>query len=116
MHLYSNSVKLAGDRPFLGTREKVKKEDGTTELGDYKWISYDQGMEKASAVAKYLMEHKLSPKIKFDDGEFRTIALYAKNREEWVITDLACAMTNITTVTLYDTLGRESLEFILDQT
>ena len=44
------------------------------------------------------------------------MALYSKNREEWVITDLGCALTAITTVTLYDTLGKESLEFILNQT
>lgn len=62
------------------------------------------------------MHHDLAPKIKFDCGEFRTIAIYAKNREEWTLTDLGCAMTNVTTVTLYDTLGKESIEYILDQT
>jgi long-chain acyl-CoA synthetase len=44
------------------------------------------------------------------------VALYSKNRYEWVITDLGCALAGITTVTLYDTLGKESLEYILDQT
>lgn len=67
-------------------------------------------------MARYLIHNELAPKIKFDDGEFRTVALYSKNREEWVITDLGCSLTAITTVTLYDTLGKESLEFILDQT
>ncbi len=66
------------------------------------------------ALAKYLIQHELCPKIQFDDGIFRTVGLYAKNREEWVISDLGCAMTAITTVTLYDTLGQESIEYILD--
>lgn len=50
-----------------------------------------------------------------DDGQFRFIALYAKNREEWVISDLGAMLTGITVVTLYDTLGKESIDYILNQ-
>ena len=41
--------------------------------------------------------------------------MYAKNREEWIETDSGCAMTSITVVTLYDTLGKDSIEYILNQ-
>jgi long-chain acyl-CoA synthetase len=61
------------------------------------------------------MHHKLCPQIKKPEGTLRTLALYAKNREEWVVTDLGCLLTNITVVTLYDTLGKESIEYILNQ-
>ena len=44
------------------------------------------------------------------------IAIYSKNREEWSISDLSCALTGITTVPLYDTNGIDSIEYILDQT
>lgn len=44
------------------------------------------------------------------------MALYAKNREEWCVTDLACAFQGVTLVTLYDTLGAASIEYILNQT
>ena len=54
------------------------------------------------------------PKEKFDDGDFRFIALYSKNREEWTLTDFACMMTDITSVTLYDTLGKESIDYVID--
>jgi long-chain acyl-CoA synthetase len=89
--------------------------DLSAELGEYVWKTYKESYDDSEAVAKYLLHNQLAPKIKFDDGEFRTVALYSKNREEWIITDLGCALTAITTVTLYDTLGKESLEFILDQ-
>ena len=46
----------------------------------------------------------------------RFLAIYSKNREEWVVADFACILTAITTVTLYDTLGKDSTEYILDQT
>jgi long-chain acyl-CoA synthetase len=68
-------------------------------------------------LANYLAANDLCPKtITEMDGTIRFIALYAKNREEWVVTDSACILSGITVVTLYDTLGKESLEFILDQT
>jgi long-subunit acyl-CoA synthetase (AMP-forming) len=38
------------------------------------------------------------------------------NRPEWVITDLACHAYSLTTVALYDTLGTDASEFILNQT
>lgn len=43
------------------------------------------------------------------------MALYAKNRAEWCQMDLACAISGITVVTLYDTLGPSSIEFIMSQ-
>lgn len=44
------------------------------------------------------------------------MSLYSKNREEWVVTDMACILSGLTSVTLYDTLGKDSIEYILDQT
>jgi long-chain acyl-CoA synthetase len=58
----------------------------------------------------------LCPKIKTTDGNFRFIALYSKNRAEWAITDQAAMLAGITVVTLYDTLGKDSIEYILNQT
>ena len=60
------------------------------------------------------MKHELCPKTVTDEGTFRFLSLYAKNREEWVVTDFACILAGITVVTLYDTLGKDSIEYILD--
>ncbi len=43
------------------------------------------------------------------------IGIYGKNSEEWIITDLACLCSDITSVTLYDTLGAEATEYIINQ-
>ena len=51
-----------------------------------------------------------------DDGIFRFLSIFAKNREEWVIADLACILSAVTVVPLYETLGKDSIEYILDQT
>lgn len=54
--------------------------------------------------------------MNIDGNDFKFIGLYAKNREEWCQTDIAAAISGITVVTLYDTLGKQSIEFIVSQT
>ena len=68
------------------------------------------------AIAKYLYHENLVPNVTNEEGSFRFLGLYSKNREEWVTTDIACVLSAVTSVPLYDTLGKESMEYILDQT
>lgn len=42
------------------------------------------------------------------------IAIYGKNCEEWLMTDIAANCWGITSVAIYDTLGAESMSFILE--
>jgi long-chain acyl-CoA synthetase len=86
------------------------------ELGEYEWKTYSQIHSDSEALANYLMAKDLVPKRDTEEGQIRFMALYAKNREEWVVTDFACILSGVTVVTLYDTLGKDSLEYILDQT
>jgi long-chain acyl-CoA synthetase len=88
------------------------------EYGEYTWKNFGQVKDESLALARYLYSKGLCPKNKFAEyeTEFRLVALYSKNREEWVTSDFACMQSAITTVTLYDTLGKESIEYILDQT
>jgi len=60
------------------------------------------------------VQHELCPPVTNDDGTFKFIALYAKNRDEWAVTDLGAMLTSVTVVTLYDTLGKESIDYILN--
>jgi len=46
----------------------------------------------------------------------RCITIYSQNRPEWVIADLAAHAYSLTVVALYDTLGQDASEFILNQT
>lgn len=67
-------------------------------------------------IANYLQKMNLCPKVLTEEGTFRFLSLYAKNRDEWVVTDAACIVSGVTCVTLYDTLGKESIDYILEQT
>jgi long-chain acyl-CoA synthetase len=110
------NVKSSPTKRFLGTRTKIVGDNGAVTYGEYQWKNYQEIYDSARAVAAYLMKHDLCPKITNDEGEFRFVGLYSKNKEEWVVTDFASMISGITTVTLYDTLGHESIDYILDQT
>jgi len=58
----------------------------------------------------------MCPKVTNYDGTFRFIAIYAKNREEWVLTDYASILSGITSVTIFDTLSQDFIQYILNQT
>lgn len=44
------------------------------------------------------------------------MGIYAKNREEWAIADLACMASDVTIVPVYESLGADALGFIIKQT
>lgn len=69
-------------------------------------------------MATALKEEKLAFKV--HDPEFNmsieVVGICSVNREEWLVTDLACNLLNITSVPLYETLGEQMLQVILQQT
>lgn len=116
--IVDHNVKECPDKLFMGSRVPITAEAdaaGNT-FGEYKWKSFKQTYNEAQAIAKYLYHENLVPKITNEEGSFRFLGLYSKNREEWVVTDIACMISAVTSVPLYDTLGKESTEYILDQT
>ena len=50
------------------------------------------------------------------DVRLKVVGICSVNREEWIVTDLACNLLGITSVPLYETLGDEILQIILNQT
>lgn len=107
------SVRLFGDRDFLGTR--VASSDGT--LGKYQWKSYKQVLEIATHLGSGIQDMGLAPPRKeWQDMELRFVAIYAKNREEWALVDWASILYGYTVLPIYDTLGPEAVDFVFVQT
>lgn len=59
----------------------------------------------ANSLGSWLIAHKHSK-----------IFLYAKNRVEWTVTDIACWNYGTTNIPLYDTLGMEAFQHIIKLT
>lgn len=72
------------DEDFLGTREK--NADGT--FGAYKWSTYGQVQNKAHRIARAIKKLDLAPEVEGEGRLWRFNGIWAKNREEWLITYL----------------------------
>eukprot|EP00914_Ancora_sagittata_P016313 GHVO01032513.1.p1 GENE.GHVO01032513.1~~GHVO01032513.1.p1 ORF type:complete len:836 (+),score=159.96 GHVO01032513.1:362-2869(+) len=106
------------DGPMIGTREKL--DDGS--LGRYKWRSYLTCKNLAVQLGSGILNEALCPPKVFPDElaegarEMRMVGVFSKNREEWLLLELAANAFGLTLVPLYETLGNEALEYILDRT
>jgi long-chain acyl-CoA synthetase len=103
------------EKPFLGGRRRIV--DANTKehtFGDYEWKTFGETYKESQALAYYLIKNDLCPVNTSADGKFRFVALFSKNRVEWATSDFACILSGITSVCLYDTLGKESTDYILD--
>ena len=58
----------------------------------------------------------LLPTIQGEGKEWRFLGIQSKNRAEWFLLHLANMFCKATTVAFYDTLGVDSMKYILDQT
>lgn len=69
-------------------------------------------------VASFIKKYQFSTQVHDTccDKTIETIGICSVNREEWLVTDLACNLLSVTSVPLYETLGDEILQIILDQT
>lgn len=66
-------------------------------------------------LARALTKKELYNSVEENDEKHRMIGIFAKNSLEWMLCDLAGAMSSITSVTLYDTLGPQSTQYIINQ-
>ncbi|XP_060097656.1 long-chain-fatty-acid--CoA ligase 5 isoform X2 [Heteronotia binoei] len=75
----------------------------------YQWLSYQQVLDRAEYLGSGLLHrgHKPSP------DQF--IGIFAQNRPEWIISELACYTYSMVAVPLYDTLGPESIVYIVNK-
>lgn len=126
------AVKNNPERNFLGTRyitkseklEKPKKNETDpiqyeikNTFSEYRWETYSEIFELMKCFARGLISLELCPEItSVHDGMFRFLGIWGKNKREWVIADGAAQAIGASVVTFYDTLGDDTVEYILDQT
>ncbi len=97
---------------MYGTRQKLP--DGT--FGHYTWKSFDQIYEIVTSFAKACVQLDLCPEIESEGRKVRMMGIFCKTREEWMTTWIASWYFGGCVVPLYDTLGDESVEWIVNQT
>lgn len=102
-----------GPRPFLGCRPF--NPDGSAK--DYVWFTFEEVGRRVDNFGSGLVNLNLCPPT--GDEELRgrgILGLYSKNRLEWVIAEHGGFTQSIVPVPMYDTLGPESVAYVINQT
>eukprot|EP00029_Vermamoeba_vermiformis_P011063 TRINITY_DN598_c0_g1_i1.p1 TRINITY_DN598_c0_g1~~TRINITY_DN598_c0_g1_i1.p1 ORF type:complete len:659 (+),score=220.18 TRINITY_DN598_c0_g1_i1:19-1995(+) len=89
------------EKPLFGVRPKLEKS-----WGEYMWTTYGEAGAQTRNVASGLRYLGLNPKD--------TVGIYSRNRAEWLITAMASSSQSLVIVPLYDTLGPNAAEFIVN--
>lgn len=112
-------MKIRPNSNFLGTREYFPNEK---RYGKYIWKSWAEIYNISKCFLYGITKYNLCPEVLVNEeslgGEIkmRFMGIYSRNREEWLVGSFGCQMDSITIVTLYDTLGINSIEYILNET
>uniref|UniRef100_A0A8D0CKH1 Arachidonate--CoA ligase n=1 Tax=Scleropages formosus TaxID=113540 RepID=A0A8D0CKH1_SCLFO len=98
--MFQRGLRVAGTGPCLGYRRAGEP---------YQWISYTEvSQDQAQVLGSGLLAKGCEP------SPHQFIGIYAQNRPEWVIAELACYTFSMAVVPLYDTLGLEAMVHILN--
>jgi len=108
---WSWAVSRYGSRNLLGTREILGDDDEVQqngkmfrklELGDYRWMTYEEVDTLAENLGRGLRVIGLNPSSR--------VCMYAETRAEWYVTAQACFKQSFPVVTLYTNLGDEAVQ------
>ncbi|XP_036382482.1 long-chain-fatty-acid--CoA ligase 5 isoform X1 [Megalops cyprinoides] len=98
--VFQRGLHASGNGPCLGYRKPGQP---------YQWLKYKQVSDRAEHLGSGLLHRGLSP------SQDQFIGIFAQNRPEWIISELACYTYSMVAVPLYDTLGPEALVFIINR-
>uniref|UniRef100_A0AAR2IGD6 Long-chain-fatty-acid--CoA ligase n=1 Tax=Pygocentrus nattereri TaxID=42514 RepID=A0AAR2IGD6_PYGNA len=98
--VFQRGLHISGNGPCLGYRKAGKP---------YQWLKYKQVSDRAEYLGSGLLHRGLKP------SPDTFIGIFAQNRPEWIISELACYTYSMVAVPLYDTLGPEALVFIINR-
>jgi long-chain acyl-CoA synthetase len=76
---------------------------------NYEWIDYETVRKRRSDLGAGIVELHAREGITGQYG----VGLWCQNRPEWQITDLACMSQSLYSVSLYETLGADTSEYII---
>ncbi|CAD8177408.1 unnamed protein product [Paramecium pentaurelia] len=104
---------------FLKSADKyaVKQCLGSFIGNDFSFMTYSQVQEEAIYLGSGIKTWGLANEVnEYMNYKMKLIGVFGKNRREWVILDIANILYGYTMVPFYDTLGPDSIPFILGQT
>ncbi|KAH0584041.1 hypothetical protein H2248_009615 [Termitomyces sp. 'cryptogamus'] len=109
--VFESGLSVGKDQPFLGHRPIISTKP-LKFASQYTWETYGnvdlRRRNVGSALASLFATGELG------GGELNTVGIWSANRPEWQIIDIALQSYNMVSVSLYDTLGKDSVEYIIN--
>ncbi|KAM5320160.1 long-chain-fatty-acid--CoA ligase 5 isoform 2-T4 [Glossophaga mutica] len=97
---FKRGLAVSDNGPCLGYRKPNQP---------YRWLSYKQVSDRAEYLGSCLLHKGYKP------SQDCFIGIFAQNRPEWVISELACYTYSMVAVPLYDTLGAEAVKYVINK-
>lgn len=97
---FQRGLAVSDNGPCLGYRKPKQP---------YRWLSYKQVSDRAEYLGSCLLYKGYKP----SPDQF--VGIFAQNRPEWIISELACYTYSMVAVPLYDTLGAEAVIYIINK-
>ncbi|KAL1894574.1 medium-chain fatty acid-CoA ligase faa2 [Sporothrix stenoceras] len=106
---FESSVKHRGNRQFLGWRPW----NPTTKTYEekYVWMTYNEAAERRKNLGAGLVEIHKAAGVTADKY---AVGIWCQNRPEWQLTDLAAMSQSLYNISLYETLGPDTTEYIIN--
>ncbi|KAJ8383443.1 hypothetical protein AAFF_G00220390 [Aldrovandia affinis] len=98
--VFQRGIHTSNNGPCLGSRKPNKP---------YEWLSYQEVADQAEYLGSALLHRGHS------QASDKFIGIFAQNRPEWTIAELACYTYSLVSVPLYDTLGTEAIGHIIEK-
>ncbi|KAL4841854.1 hypothetical protein H8958_017144 [Nasalis larvatus] len=98
--VFQRGLAVSDNGPCLGYRKPNQP---------YRWLSYKQVSDRAEYLGSCLL-HK-----GYKSSQDQFVGIFAQNRPEWIISELACYTYSMVAVPLYDTLGPEAIIYIVNK-
>lgn len=107
---YATAVTKYADNDFLGHRPFNTV---AQTYGGYTWETYRQINQRVNAFGSGIMH--LNEVILGNEQLNRwSLGIWSHGRPEWFITEMSCNTYNLVSVALYDTLGADAVEYIVN--
>ncbi|EHY54308.1 medium-chain fatty acid-CoA ligase faa2 [Exophiala dermatitidis] len=105
--MFESAAQRYPHAPCLGYRpyDSAKKT-----FGPFEWLDYETVQKRRADFGVGIVELHAREGI---TGTGYGVGLWCQNRPEWQLTDLACMSQSLFSVSLYDTLGPETSEYII---
>ncbi|XP_066210822.1 long-chain-fatty-acid--CoA ligase 5 isoform X2 [Saccopteryx leptura] len=98
--VFKRGLAASDNGPCLGYRKPNQP---------YRWLSYKQVSDRAEYLGSCLLHRGYKP------SPDHFVGIFAQNRPEWIISELACYTYSMVAVPLYDTLGADAVIYIINK-